>query len=210
GLAGKGHLVLRRGELFGELHHVLVGLEIRISLGHGHQPTECPTELLVGAGEVLDCGGISGVRGGGLQPFIRDVARLDDRLERLAFVLYVSLGRLHQIRDQVVTTGELHVDLRKRVLERVARRDQAVVGRNEDDDGCDDDQQNYPAHETPDEWWTSLDATPQRALNSGLEEVGSGLARPHVDPPCKATGNADYVNGGRRLPVGRNPRCGRP
>src|SRR6185312_2392071 len=115
--------------------------------------------------------------------FIGCVARLDHCLERLAFVLYVSLRGLHQVRNQVVAACELHVDLSEGVLEGVACRDQAVVGGNENDHGRDDDQQNYPDHETPDQEWTAPGATPLRALNPGLEEVQSGLVRscrPHV------------------------------
>src|SRR6185437_15173831 len=137
------------------------GLEVRISLGHRHQATQRSAELLVGAGEPLDRGRIPGVGRRGLQPFIGCVARLDHCLERLAFVLYVSLRGLHQVRNQVVAACELHVDLSEGVLEGVACRDQAVVGGNEDNHGRDDDQQNYPDHETPDEEWTA----PVRPLN---------------------------------------------
>ena len=39
-LARERDLVLGRGQLLGELHHVLVGLEVRIGLGHRHQSAQ--------------------------------------------------------------------------------------------------------------------------------------------------------------------------
>ena len=64
-LAGERHLVLRRGELLGQLHHVLVGLEIRIRLGQREQPAERATELVFGAGQRGHGGGIAGIGGRG-------------------------------------------------------------------------------------------------------------------------------------------------
>ena len=40
GLARERDPVLGGGQLLGELHHVLVGLEVRIGLGHRHQPAQ--------------------------------------------------------------------------------------------------------------------------------------------------------------------------
>src|ERR1035438_6870217 len=40
GLAREGDLVLRAGELLAHLHHVLVGFQIRIGLGHGEKERE--------------------------------------------------------------------------------------------------------------------------------------------------------------------------
>ena len=77
---------------------------------------------------------------------LRGIARLDHRLERLALVLDVALHRLDQVRNQVVAALELHVDLRERVLEAVAQRDQPVVDRDRPDDERDDDSENDPAH----------------------------------------------------------------
>ena len=54
-------------------------------------------------------------------------------------MLHVALGRLDQVGDQVVAALELHVDLGERVLEAVARTDQAVVHRNHEPDGEDND-----------------------------------------------------------------------
>jgi hypothetical protein len=49
------------------------------------------------------------------------------RLQGLALVRHVALGDLDQVRDQVVSARQLHVDLREGVLEGVAGRDEAVV-----------------------------------------------------------------------------------
>src|SRR5262245_36499306 len=45
GLAGKAHLVLRRGELFLQGHHVLVGLEGGIGFRQGEEPAQRTAEL---------------------------------------------------------------------------------------------------------------------------------------------------------------------
>ncbi len=42
-------------------------------------------------------------------------------------MLHVTLDGLDQVRDQVMTPCQLHVDLRKRVADTVALVDQAVV-----------------------------------------------------------------------------------
>ena len=88
-------------------------------------------------------GGIRRVRRRRLQPCHRGVARLDDRFERLALVLHVALRRLDQIRNEVVAAGELHIDLRESVLERVARRDEPVVHPDHEKQGENDQDQNH-------------------------------------------------------------------
>ena len=62
-------------------------------------------------------------------------------LERLALVAHVSLGNLHEIRDQVVSSLELNVDLAECVLvtvpqadERVERPDRVQDEQNDDHD----------------------------------------------------------------------------
>ena len=42
-------------------------------------------------------------------------------------MLHVSLGDFHQVGDQVVTSLELNINLRKRILESVSRNNQTVV-----------------------------------------------------------------------------------
>jgi hypothetical protein len=55
-------------------------------------------------------------------------------------VFHVALGHLDQVRDEVVTTLQLDLDLRERVLEAVAKRDQLVE--DADHQHADDEHQN--------------------------------------------------------------------
>src|SRR5690606_13445662 len=95
-LPREGDPVLGRGQLFGELHHVLVRLEVRVRRGEREEAGQHATEPLFGAGTPLDRGG-AGLIGGGLLPGRRRrVAGRDDRLQRLPLVLHVGARGLHQ------------------------------------------------------------------------------------------------------------------
>jgi hypothetical protein len=50
----------------------------------------------------------------------------------------VTLGRFHQIRNQVVTPGQLHIDLREGILVAIPRCHQSVVDRHEVHDNQND------------------------------------------------------------------------
>src|SRR5665811_2149288 len=52
-----------------------------------------------------------------------------------AVLRHIRLGGLHQVGDQVVAALQLHVDLRKCVLEAVSERNQAVVDRDRPEEG---------------------------------------------------------------------------
>ena len=62
------HLVLGHRQLVGELRHVLVRLEVRISLSEGEQLPECAGERILRAGELLHRTGVARIRGGGFRP----------------------------------------------------------------------------------------------------------------------------------------------
>src|SRR5690606_24644278 len=126
-LSGERDLVLGRRQFLGELHHVLVGLEVGIALLQGEESTQGAREARLSAHEALHCADVPGVRGRPL-PGVRGLAaRSDDRFEGLALVLHVALRRLHEVRDEVVATLELHVDLRERVLVAVPEPHEGVV-----------------------------------------------------------------------------------
>ena len=131
-LAGERDLVLGLGQLLLEVEEVGVGLEVRVGLGDGVQPDQGALEL--------------GVRG----RLGRDVAagrgrldlgaRLGDLLEDLALVGGVPLDRVHQVRDQVGTAGELDVDATERLLGRhVVGPELVEPGDAEGDEGEHDD-----------------------------------------------------------------------
>jgi hypothetical protein len=62
-------------------------------------------------------------------------------------MLHVALGDFDQIRNQVITAGELDIDLGKGILEGVAGGDQSVIGGDQEQhDHDDDDQDDNQAH----------------------------------------------------------------
>src|SRR5207342_871881 len=88
GLPGERDLVFGRGQLLGELHHVLVSLEVRVRLGDGQQAAERAVELLLGRGQLPHGGGVAGAGLGGGQAGDGGAAGGDDRFQGLSFVSY--------------------------------------------------------------------------------------------------------------------------
>ena len=151
GLAGEADFVLGRGELLGELHHVLVGLEVGVLLGDDHEAGERAAEAGFSGEEAfhrVTIGGIGGDGGGGGGG---DVAGFDHGLERGALVLHVALSGLDEVGDEIVTALELNIDLGEGVLEAIAKGDEAVVdagdpkaGDQEDgEDNAEDDEDEH-------------------------------------------------------------------
>ena len=127
-LAGEGDLVLGRRDLLGELHHVLVGLQVGIGLGQRRtagparrsSPCSATAKACIAAGS-------PGLAAALFKSAHRLVAGLDHGLERAPLVGHVALGGFDQVRNQVVAPLELHLDLRERVLKAVLERDELVV-----------------------------------------------------------------------------------
>jgi len=115
-------------------------------LGQSEQPTQRPGKPLLGLRQLANGVGIGRIGRSSLQTADRCVACTNDRFERFTLVLDVSLGRFDQIRNQVMTTGQLHVDLRKRILVPVAPGNQAVVNRDAQQNDSNDDDQDDPTH----------------------------------------------------------------
>src|SRR4249919_2946086 len=126
-LAGERDLVFGRGQFLGQLHHVLVGLEVRIGLRHRHQSPERTVQHALGTGEFGHRRRIAGARLGRGQSGHRGAAGSDHGFQRLAFMFDVTLRGFDQVGDQVEATLQLYVDLREGVAERVSRGHKAVV-----------------------------------------------------------------------------------
>ena len=60
-----------------------------------------------------------------------------------ALVLHVAFDGFHKVRDEVMTPGELDVNLRKCVSDTVAFVDQSVVNTNCPEHNCGDDAEKY-------------------------------------------------------------------
>ncbi len=58
-------------------------------------------------------------------------------------MLHVAFDGFDEIRDQVVTAGQLHVDLREGILDPVALVDQPVVYADCPEDDCSDNRDEY-------------------------------------------------------------------
>ena len=142
GLTGEGDFVFSRSEFLGELHHILVGLEIGVLLGDDHEAGERATQAGLGREQAFHGVAIGGVGGGRLSGGGGDVARLDDGFERGALVLHVALGGFDEVGNEIVAALELHVDLSVGVFETVAQGDEGIVdaGDPEADDDHDGEQ----------------------------------------------------------------------
>jgi len=125
-LAGERHLVFGGGELLAQLHHVLVGLEVRVGFHHREESPDGSRQRPLGAAQPLDGRGVGGVARRPLQAGARLVPGLDHGIERLALVGHVALRGLHQVGNQIVAPLELNLDLRERILVTVAKRDELV------------------------------------------------------------------------------------
>jgi hypothetical protein len=66
------------------------------------------------------------------------VARLDDLVQRAAFVRGVTLYRLDQVGNEVVALLELHVDVGEGLVDPLPHGNQAVVDRDRPQDDNDD------------------------------------------------------------------------
>src|SRR5438105_8802351 len=144
GLARERHLVFGAGELFLQAEHVLIRLQVGILLEDRQEPPERAAERAFGLREALHRRRIAWLRRRRLRGAHRVAARLDHRLERAALVLHVALDRLDEIRNQVVATLQLHIDLRERVLETVTQRHQAVEDADRPDRERDDHREENP------------------------------------------------------------------
>src|SRR6476659_1515851 len=127
-LPGDRDPVLGLGKLALQLPEVLVGLQLRVRLGDREQPAERLAQDPLGLGRL-----------GGRTCALRRGARLGDRLERAALVRRVALDGLDEVRDQVVPTLELDLDLGPRVLDPVPQPDESVV----EDDQCQQHQHEH-------------------------------------------------------------------
>src|SRR6185437_7391068 len=134
--ARRRDLVLDIGELRLQLLEVRVRLQVRIALGQGEYLAQRAGELVLGG--ALRGRSLPGRRH-------RGVARLDDGFEGAAFVRRIAFHGLDQVRDQVVSLLELHVDVGERLIDALAHRDEAVVARDHDDREDDDDGKDDPA-----------------------------------------------------------------
>ncbi len=131
GLPGKGDAVFRAGKLLGQLHHHRARLEFRVRFKLYPQPSEAARKPRFRSVQRGYGSGIGRARSRGLQRRHRAVTRRDNARERIAFVLHIRLDGLNDVRDQIITAGQLHLYLGKGILESGTQRDQSVVYGNE-------------------------------------------------------------------------------
>ena len=139
-----GQPVLGSGELVHQALERLVRLQLRIRLDDGEQPPERARESRLRLREAAHRLRTARRAGGALRRLHGAGAGRDHRVERLTLVRHVALRRLDEIRNEVIASLELHVDLRERVAEPVAHGDEAVVRRDHPDDERGDDGEEDP------------------------------------------------------------------
>jgi len=130
GLARECHLVFGARELFLELHHILIRFQIRISFRKGKKTSERAAKQALGRTEFLYGIGVGRIRLGSLEIRHSSIAGIDDGVECFAFMLHVTFDGFDEIGNQVITTGQLHVDLSESVFYTVAKVDQTIVNAN--------------------------------------------------------------------------------
>ena len=124
--------VLDVADLGLQLHEVLVGFQVGISLGNGLQVHHSVRQLLLGCNLVVDgrcvhsCG-----------------ASLSHSLEHFLLVSGIALHGCYELRNQVVTLLQLNVDVGERILTIVTQTYQVVVDadnpKNKQYDDCKND-----------------------------------------------------------------------
>lgn len=160
-----------------------------VGLGQREQPPQRAAERALGLGQLLHRRRIAGIALGGIQAADRAVARADYRLQRVALVLHVGLHCLDQIRDQVVATGQLHVDLGEGVAITIAAGDKAVVDADRPEQQGDADAEHHQQEQERDGHGFSLDVNTGSGSRvcgraRGLE-CGRFDRRASLDPPCR-------------------------
>src|SRR5947209_8263096 len=113
-LAGERDAVLGARQLFLDRQHVLVRLELRVGLDHREEPAERARQPRLRLREPAHRLGAARGAGRALRGLHGARARRDDGIERLALVRHVTLGRLHQVGNEVVAALALDVGLRER------------------------------------------------------------------------------------------------
>ena len=133
-LPAERDLVLGRRDLFLQGQDVLVGLELRVVLDDGEQGAQRRGQHVLGLGLGGDA---LGTGGHGRGACVGDVG------QDLLLELHVALDGVHEVRDQVVPTLELDLDLGERLVDPVSTADETVVDADdEQDDDADDDKQD--------------------------------------------------------------------
>jgi hypothetical protein len=92
---------------------------VGIRLGDGHEASESAGEPCLGSGEFTHHGGIARICSGAATSGLRDVAGGGDSFKRFTLVLHVGLRGFNEIRDEIVATLELDIDLREGIFEAV-------------------------------------------------------------------------------------------
>lgn len=139
GLTREADFVLGRGELLGELHHVLVGFEVGVLFGDDHEAGKGAAKAGLGGKEAFHRVAIGGIGGDGGRSGGGDVAGFDHGLECGALVLHVALSGLDEVGDEIVTALELNIDLGEGVFEAIAKGDEAVVDAGDPEAGDEED-----------------------------------------------------------------------
>lgn len=142
-LPGERHLVFGRGELFLELHHVLVCFQVRIGFGEGKESAKGRSQRPLGLAEFPDRRGVGGIRLGCIEARDCGVAGPHDGVERFPLVFHVPFDRFDEIGNEIVSPRQLYVDLRKGIFDAIPEIDQAVVNADCIQNQCGNDREEY-------------------------------------------------------------------
>ncbi len=155
------------------MFHVFARLEIRIGLGESEQASHRPGQHTLRTAEGFHRTGIAGIARRLGESTDRLIAGRNDGLERLTLMGHITFDRLDQIRDQVVSSLELHFDLGEAVLVAILEGDQSVIDADDQHrDSHDQDKDDEEGDDDSGHGWTS------RALTVSVgSTAGVGLFR---------------------------------
>ena len=143
GLTRKGDLILGTRELLLELHHILIRFQIRISFREGKKTSERASKQPLGRTEFHYRIAVGWICFGGFETRYSCIAGIDDGFECFALMLHVAFNGFDEVGDQVIATGQLHVDLREGVLDAIAKIDEGIVDKNCKEDYRDNYREEY-------------------------------------------------------------------
>ncbi len=108
----------------------MIRFQIRISFRKGKKTPERAAKEALGRAEFLYRIRVGWVRLGSLEIRYGSISGIDDGVECFTFMLHIAFDGFDEIRNQVVTPGQLHVNLRETVFNAIAKIDQTIVDAN--------------------------------------------------------------------------------
>ncbi len=120
-LSCEGDLVLGTRQFFLERQHVLIGLKVWVGFRQAEEFRHGTGQSSFCCGQILDRARIRWIGGSLLASRHGRVSGFDDCFQRFPLVLHITFGDFDQVRNQLIASLQLHVDLSERVVVAIAK-----------------------------------------------------------------------------------------